>query len=79
MSTVSLCLDKTKDRKADVYQILDFGKHPGVHRHHYQTVTNTLRAVLECPPTLKTFTSEEPYDWLHSGWECAAGSPEYGV
>jgi heme-degrading monooxygenase HmoA len=25
------------------------------HRQHYYTITDTLRAVLECPPTLETF------------------------
>jgi hypothetical protein len=54
--------DKTNAEKLVCISFWTLGDTEEFHRHHYETVTNMLEPVLECPPTLKTFTTEEVYD-----------------
>lgn len=54
--------DKSNAEKLVCISFWTLGDTEEFHRHHYETITNMLEAVLEYPPTLKTFTTEELYD-----------------
>jgi hypothetical protein len=54
--------DKTNAEKLMCISFWNLGNTEEFHRRYYETVTDMLEPVLECPPTLRTFTTEELHD-----------------
>jgi hypothetical protein len=54
--------DKTNAEKLMCISFWTLGNAEEFHQEYYETVTDMLEAVLECPPTLRTFATEELYD-----------------
>ena len=54
--------DHTNAEKLVCISFWNSGDAEEFHRQHYETITYMLQALLECPPTLKTFTTGDVCD-----------------
>jgi quinol monooxygenase YgiN len=55
--------DKTNAEKLVCISFWNFGDAEEFHLQHYETIANMLQALLECPPTMKTFTTSDCRDY----------------